>query len=125
MNAMKLLLALGNVKGDYILAPADFRQGNARRIPSRRLWLIAAVIALSALLVGCAVACALRLRDMAFGQTHQEYYDGSSQTVTLLSIQGSDFWNYATPISKDQAQTIQTSYPRIPLEMHPLSQYAE
>lgn len=88
MNAMKLLLALGNVKGDYILAAADFRQGNARRVPSRRLWLIAAVIALSALLVGCAVACALRLRDMAFGQKHQEYYDGSSQTVTLLSIQG-------------------------------------
>lgn len=53
MNAMKLLLALGNGKGDYILT-ADFHQGKAHPVS---LWLIAAVIALSALLVGSAVAC--------------------------------------------------------------------
>ena len=88
MNAMKLLLALGNVRGSYILAAEEFRQGRGRRIPGKRLWLIAAVIALGLVLVGCAVAYALRLQDMAFGEKHQEYYDGSSQTVTLLSIQG-------------------------------------
>lgn len=92
MKSMDLLLALGNVKGSYLLAAEDFRQGNTparnRSLPAKHLWLIAAVIALGALLVGCAVAYALRLQDMAFGQKHQEYYDGSSQTVTLLSIQG-------------------------------------
>lgn len=92
MKSMDLLLALGNVKGSYLLAAEDFRQGNTparnRSLSAKGLWLIAAVIALGLVLVGCAVAYALRLQDMAFGQTHQEYYDGSSQTVTLLSIQG-------------------------------------
>lgn len=88
MKSMNLLLALGNVKGGYILAAEEFREGKPRRIAPKRLWLIAAVIALCLVLVGCAVAYALRLEDMAFGQKHQEYYDGSSQTVTLLSIQG-------------------------------------
>lgn len=88
MKSMNLLLALGNVKDGYILAAEEFREGKPRRIAPKRLWLIAAVIALCLVLVGCAVAYALRLEDMAFGQKHQEYYDGSSQTVTLLSIQG-------------------------------------
>lgn len=88
MKSVDLLLALGNVKGSYLLAAEKFREGKPRRIAPKRLWLIAAVIALCLVLVGCAVVYALGLQDMAFGQKHQEYDDGFSQTVTLLSIQG-------------------------------------
>lgn len=92
MSAMKILMALGNVKDTYILSAEDFRQGKPQvkngRLPTRRLWLLAAAIALSLILLGCAIAYALGVQDLAFGQKQQEYYDGSSQTVTLLSIQG-------------------------------------
>lgn len=92
MKTMKLLLALGYVKDSYILDAEAFRRGKSRKkaapLPSRRLWLIAAVVALSLVLVGCAIAYALSLQDMAFGEKEQEYFDGSTQTVTLLSIQG-------------------------------------
>lgn len=58
-------------------------------------------------------------RDMSGTVLAQLLYDKETDTWR----QGSDFWDSATPISKDQAQTIQNTYPRIPLELHPLSQY--
>lgn len=88
MKSMNLLLALGNVKGSYLLSAGEFREGKPKLLARKRLWLIAAVIALRLVLVGCAVVYALGLQDMAFGQKHREYYDGSSQTATLRAIQG-------------------------------------
>ena len=92
MKAIDLLTSLGNVKDTYIIGADEFRQGKqhakVKNISARRIWLIAAAIVLSLLLVGCAIAYVLSLQDMAFGTKTQEYYDGSSQEVTLLSIQG-------------------------------------
>ena len=92
MKPMDLLKALGNVKDSYVVSAEEFRQGKkntqVKHISTRRVWLIAAAIVLSLLLVGCAIAYVLSLQDMAFGTRHQEYYDGSSREVTLLSIQG-------------------------------------
>lgn len=101
MNAMKLLLVLGNVEGCYIMSAEDFRQGKGRRVPSRRLWLIAAAIALSALLVGCAVAYALRLERLKVGTYHYQIpteYDAQGNPIPhetheplmVLSLQGSN-----------------------------------
>lgn len=92
MKAMDLLIALNGVKDAYIVGAEDFRQGKqkvqAKRVPLKKAWLIAAVIALMLLLVGCTVAYVLSLKDMAFGEEMQEYYDGSSQKRTLLSLMG-------------------------------------
>lgn len=90
MKAMDLLTALGGVKDTYVIGADDFRQGKHKvtRLSARKAWLIAAVIALALLLVGCTVAYVLSLKDMAFGEEVQEYYDGSSQNRTLLSLQG-------------------------------------
>ena len=92
MKPIDLLKALGNVKDAYVISAEEFRQGKqhteAKHISSKRVWMIAAAIVLSLLLVGCAIVYILSLQDMAFGSKTQEYYDGSSQEVTLLSIQG-------------------------------------
>lgn len=92
MKAMDLLKSLGNVKDSYVISAEEFRQGKqhtqVKHISTKRIWLIAAAIVLSLLLVGCAIVYILSLQDMAFGTRTQEYYDGSSQEVTLLSIQG-------------------------------------
>lgn len=92
MKPIDLLNSLGTVKDSYVIRAEEFRQGKqhpqGKHISTRRIWLIAAAIVLSLLLAGCAIAYILSLQDMAFGTKTQEYYDGSSQEVTLLSIQG-------------------------------------
>ena len=92
MKSIDLLKSLGNVKDSYVISAGEFRQGKqhakAKHVSTKRVWMIAAAIALAALLVGCAVVYALSLRDMAFGKEDRTYYDGSSQERTLLSIQG-------------------------------------
>ena len=62
------------------------KQTGSRRMP--RVWLIAAIIAAMVFLMGCAIVYVLSLEDMAFGNEVQEYYDGSTEEVTLLSLQG-------------------------------------
>ena len=92
MKPIDLLKALGNVKDAYVISAEEFRQGTkhtqGKHLSTKRIWLIAAAIVLSLLLVGCAIVYILSLQDMAFGTRTQEYYDGSSREVTLLSIQG-------------------------------------
>ena len=62
MKAMDLLVGFGNVKDSYVISAEEFRQGKQKaqikRLSTRKMWLIAAVIALTLLLVGCAVAYA-------------------------------------------------------------------
>ena len=62
MKAMDLLVGFGNVKDSYVISAEEFRQrkknAQIKRLSTRKMWLIAAVIALTLLLVGCAVAYA-------------------------------------------------------------------
>ena len=92
MKPIDLLKSLGNVKDTYVISAEEFRQGTkhtqGKHLSTKRIWLIAAAIVLSLMLVGCAIVYILSLQDMAFGTRHQEYYDGSSREITLLSIQG-------------------------------------
>jgi hypothetical protein len=92
VKPIDLLKSLGNVKDSYVISSEEFRQGKqhtqVKRLSTKRIWLIAAAIVLSLMLVGCAIVYILSLQDMAFGTRTQEYYDGSSQEITLLSIQG-------------------------------------
>lgn len=62
MRAMDLLVGFGSVKDSYVISAEEFRQGKnkaqIKRLSTRKMWVIAAVIALTLLLVGCAVAYA-------------------------------------------------------------------
>lgn len=90
MNSNDLFDIIGETPERYVL---DAANGSAEVIPMqkrapKRVWLIAAVIAAMVFMMGCAVAYILSLEDMAFGSEVQEYYDGSTEEVTLLSLQG-------------------------------------
>ena len=54
MNAMDILTGLNDVRDRYIVDTEAFRQATPkkRQLPRKRLWLIAAIVALALLLVG-------------------------------------------------------------------------
>lgn len=91
MTNHDILDMIGDARGAYILQAQLHRQPAAKPQPKRlnlkRTWLIAAMIALMLLLVGC-VAYVLSLDDLVFGETTQENFYGETEAKTLFSIQG-------------------------------------
>lgn len=105
MNANDILDMIGDAKGSYIWDAQQVRSGQfcqtGKRLPLKRVWLIAAVIALTLLLVGCGIVYVLRLQDMKVGQ-YRDYipteYDEDGnvipvetrEPITQLSLQGAN-----------------------------------
>ena len=102
MNGKDLFLGLSYIDRKYIEeAERDTVSDRMRTsaTPLRRPLLVAAIIALTLLLVGCAVVYALRLQDMKFGEytsvTPSHYGPGwvvigaEEKTYELISLQGS------------------------------------
>ena len=103
MNAMDLITGLNGVRDSFIVDAAEFRRGNRKvsRLPKKKLWLIAAILALAMLLVGCAVVYMLRLQDLKvweYRYTTPTVYDENGEAVpvpthplqTILSAQGAN-----------------------------------
>lgn len=105
MKAMDLLVGFGSVKDSYVISAEEFRQGKQKaqmkRLSTRKMWLIAAVIALMLLLVGCAVVYVLRMQNLKVGEYSfyipTEYdEDGnvipaeSQEPIIMLSLQGTN-----------------------------------
>ena len=105
MKAIDLLVGFGRVKDSYVISAEEFRQGKKeaqiKRLSTRKMWLIAAVIALMLLLVGCAVIHFLRMQDMKVGEysfyVPTEYDENGNvipvetqEPITLLSLQGTN-----------------------------------
>ena len=92
MNPMDIMKGLNGIKDSFIMDAQDFRQGKrkVRHIPHKKLWLIAAIIALALLLVGCTVVYVLRLQDLAFGQDTQEVL-GSGRALQAAASSGSTY----------------------------------
>ena len=105
MKAIDLLIGFGSVKDSYVISAEEFRQGKqkaqVKRLSTRKMWLIAAVIALMLLLVGCAVIYVLRMQDMKVGEysfyVPTEYDENGNvipvetqEPITLLSLQGTN-----------------------------------
>ena len=68
MKAIDLLVGFNSVKDSYVISAEEFRQGKRKRLSTRKMWLIAAVIALMLLLVGCAVVYVLRMQNLKVGE---------------------------------------------------------
>ena len=76
MNGKELLIRLGDVSQKYYDEAENGTIKEGARHSVRRTMLIAAVIAVMILLVGCAVVYALRLQDMSIGQeTYTQIFD--------------------------------------------------
>ncbi len=78
----RLLYAIGWVKDEYIIEMQQrgIKQ-KTRKMPSRRIWLIAAVITALLILAGC-VAVFLRLQDMSIGkETYTQYFDDQGRYI--------------------------------------------
>lgn len=103
MKPIDLLKSLGNVKDSYVISAEEFRQGKqqaqVKHISPKRAFLIAAVIALMLLLVGCAIVYVLRMQNLQVGEYNiyvPEVYDEDGNVIPvetrkptqLLSIQG-------------------------------------
>ena len=108
MNAMDLIYGLNNVQDSYVASAGAFRQRKTKHLPKRKLWLIAALIALTLLLVGCAVVYVLRWQDFMIGQrdslqnVFDEYHREvtatvpvSQQVLTFSGLQGSPSYQAA------------------------------
>ncbi len=99
MKTMELLVSLDNVKDAYVIGAEDFRQGRqGKRLSVKRVWLIAAAVALMLLLVGCAVVYVLRMQDLTVGEWKDDVpvvFDENGDRIpietreptTLLSLQ--------------------------------------
>lgn len=97
MTALELLTGIGDARSSYIADAQQFRTGaflpKKRRKTPKKLWLIAALVALTLLLMGCAVVYALRLQDMQVGQLNPPTAsdDGTQENpIALLSLQGAN-----------------------------------
>ena len=88
MDSNDLFDIIGETPEKHVLDAANTKATPVQKIPPKRMWLIAAIIALILCLVGCAIVYVLAIEDMAFGNKVREYYDGSTEEVTLLSLQG-------------------------------------
>lgn len=95
MKAIDLLETMGSIRDRYIL---EAQEPEKRRLSLTRTLLIAAIISLLLLLVGCAVVYVLQLQDMKLSETTVsepawsgpggEYVPATEYTVTELSLQG-------------------------------------
>lgn len=95
MTSLELAIYLGEIREEFITEARNPEQEQHQSL--RRIWLIAAVIALAALLVGCAVVYALRLENLRIGQMEipqpQIVTEGTAPaeteaTMEVLSLQG-------------------------------------
>lgn len=81
MKEKKLLYAIGWVNDEYIVE-MDQSNNQVQTRSKRRMWLIAAVIALTLLLVGCATMF-FWLQDRSIGQeTYTQRFDSSGHYIT-------------------------------------------
>ena len=93
MNANEILDMIGDAKGTYLWETQKYRDGTAGAkplpLPRRRLWLVAAVIGLMMLLVGCTVAYVLRLQDLKVAKyrpTTPTVYDENGDVISLPTL---------------------------------------
>lgn len=92
MKAMDILTDLNNVRDRYIVSAEKFRQEThkVKHLPKRKIWLIAAIIALMLLLVGCSVVYVLSLQGLVVKELTpitQKAEETETDKISLISLQ--------------------------------------
>ena len=93
MNSFEILQAMTDIPNEPILSARDClgyhrEEGPLPKRSPKRIWLIAAVVALLLLLMGCTVAYVLSLDNMVLGTEYFEDRNGETEPRTQLSLQG-------------------------------------
>lgn len=103
MKPDDILDMIGDAKGAYVWDAQQVRSGAVpipkRKLPTKKMWLIAAIVALMLLLVGCTVVYLLRMQDMKVGEysfyVPDEYDEDGNviphethEPIIQLSLQG-------------------------------------
>lgn len=88
MNSNELLDIIGLTPERYVLDAANIQTVPPKKLPPKKTWLIAAIVALISLLVGCAVVYVLSLDQMILGTQYIEDRPGVTEPRTRLSLQG-------------------------------------
>ena len=101
MNSNDLFDIIGQTPDRYVLDAVNTQKSNSKALPPKRIWLIAAIVALILCLVGCAIVYALRLQDMKVGEYNFHVppaYDEDGNLIpvethapiTQISLQGAN-----------------------------------
>ena len=97
MNAQDILDMIGDAKGTYIWDAQQVRSGEVparvRSFSGRKLLLIAALVSLLLMLVGCAVVYMLHLQDLKIGEhtviaPENSFSESAEVELDVLSLQG-------------------------------------
>ena len=84
MTSMELLELIGDVEDGYVLEIYDEFSSHKQHIPIKRAFLIAALITLLLLLVGC-VAVLMKLQDVKIGRFTDTYPNGKGKNIEITS----------------------------------------
>ena len=87
MKAMDILETMGSIRDKYVLEAHNQTAATKKRIPSKRLLLIAAMISLLLLLVGCA-AVLIGLQKISLGRVTVPQYSQPGWTMDIVSTNG-------------------------------------
>ena len=101
MNANDLFDIIGQTPDRYVLEAVNTQKTKSKALPPKRMWLIAAIIALILCLVGCAIVYVLSLQDMKVGEYNfyiPPAYDEEGNLIpvethapiTQISLQGAN-----------------------------------
>ncbi len=108
MNPMDIINGLGGIEDGFVMAAAAFRQGKGklRSVAKKRLWLLAAVIALALLLVGCTVVYVVTGSSWYAERWYRNFFSTNASTENLedLTVRQQQIWDRGL-VKLDQSVT--------------------
>lgn len=122
MKARRILNVLGNVNDAYIEELFAEEEAKPQRRSVKKAWLIAAIVAVMLVLVGCVFVYVFQMQDLKIGEdTNTKYYNGKHEkieptdvnrtVITLHGIEGS-----ATYLAAQEWYTFREEYDKRPYE---------
>ena len=90
MNPMDIINGLGDIEDGFVMDAAAFRQGKRklRLVARKRLWLLAAMIALALLLVGCTVVYVVTGSSWYADRWYRDFFASNASTENLEDLTG-------------------------------------
>ena len=90
MNPMDIINGLGGIEDGFVMEAAAFRQGKGklRPVAKKKLWLLAAVVALALLLVGCTVVYVVTGSSWYADRWYRDFFSSNVSTEKLEDLTG-------------------------------------